>query len=73
MLNSHRDLVRIHESGDFWNEHYMKAPDKLVAKEHPQVKFCMLTQSHCKCGITYKMTSIATSISLHPMEVMKIS
>jgi hypothetical protein len=40
----HRDLVRIHESGDFWHEHYMKAW-MLVAKEHPQVKFYAYTKS----------------------------
>ena len=34
----HRDLVRIHSSGDFWNEHYMKAW-MLVAKERPNQKF----------------------------------
>ena len=40
----HRDMVRIHESGDFWHEHYMKAW-MLVAKEHPQVKFYAYTKS----------------------------
>ena len=23
----HRDMIRIHEGGDFWTEHYMKALD----------------------------------------------
>ena len=40
----HRDMIRIHESGDFWCESYMKAW-MLVAKEHPQVKFYAYTKS----------------------------
>ena len=40
----HRDLVRIHSSGDFWNEHYMKAW-MLVAKERPDQKFYAYTKS----------------------------
>ena len=40
----HRDLVRIHSSGDFWSEHYMRAW-MLVAKEHPDQKFYAYTKS----------------------------
>ena len=41
----HRDMIRIHEGGDFWTEHYMKAW-MLAAKERPQIrKFYAYTKS----------------------------
>ena len=40
----HRDMVRIHESGDFWTQHYMKAW-MLVAKDRPKQKFYAYTKS----------------------------
>ena len=41
----HRDMVRIHEGGDFWTEHYMKAW-MLAARERPQIsKFYAYTKS----------------------------
>ena len=33
----HRDMIRIHEGGDFWTEHYMKAW-MMAAKERPQIR-----------------------------------
>ena len=40
----HRDFIRIHESGDFWIPHYMKAW-MLVAKCRPEQKFYAYTKS----------------------------
>ena len=41
----HRDMIRIHEGGDFWTQHYMKAW-MLAAKERPQIsKFYAYTKS----------------------------
>lgn len=39
-----KDLIRIHESGDFWTENYMKAW-ALVAKELPHIKMYAYTKS----------------------------
>ena len=39
-----RDLVRIHGSGDFWSQHYMKAW-MLTAEERPHQKFYAYTKS----------------------------
>ena len=39
----YRDIIRIHESGDFWFELYMKAWMN-VAKERPQQKFYAYTK-----------------------------
>ena len=40
----HRDIVRIHESGDFWISHYMKAW-MLAAECNPNQKFYAYTKS----------------------------
>jgi len=39
-----RDMIRIHASGDFWDQHYMKAW-MLTAKERPHQKFYAYTKS----------------------------
>ena len=44
LMQPPKKLVRIHESGDFWTENYMKAW-MLVAKERPKQKFYAYTKS----------------------------
>jgi len=44
MVQPHKDLIRIHESGDFWTENYMKAWI-MVAQERPEQKFYAYTKS----------------------------
>lgn len=44
LMQPQRDLVRIHESGDFWNENYMKAW-MMVAQCRPEQKFYAYTKS----------------------------
>ena len=39
-----RDMIRIHASGDFWDQHYMKAW-MLTARERPHQKFYAYTKS----------------------------
>ena len=44
LMHPPKKLVRIHESGDFWTENYMKAW-MMVAQERPQQKFYAYTKS----------------------------
>lgn len=44
LVQPQKDLTRIHESGDFWTENYMRAWI-MVAQERPQQKFYAFTKS----------------------------
>jgi len=46
-----KELVRVHESGDFWTENYMKAW-LMVAKQRPKQKFYAYTKSPASYGGT---------------------
>ena len=52
-----RDLIRIHESGDYWTENYMKAWI-LTAQEHPDIKFYSYTKS---LGMWYQLKDLMPS------------
>ena len=57
LMQPAKDLVRIHESGDFWNENYMKAWI-MVAKARPQQKFYAYTKS---LGMWYNLRDFIPS------------
>jgi hypothetical protein len=52
-----KDLIRIHESGDFWTENYMKAWI-MVAQGRPQQKFYAYTKS---LGMWYNLRDMIPS------------
>lgn len=52
-----RDLIRIHESGDYWTENYMKAWI-LTAQEHPDINFYSYTKS---LGMWYQLKDLMPS------------
>jgi hypothetical protein len=49
-----KELVRVHESGDFWTENYMKAW-LMVAKQRPKQKFYAYTKS---LGMWYNLKDL---------------
>ena len=53
-VQSQEDLTRIHESGDFWTEHYMRAWI-MVAQGRPEQKFYAFTKS---LGMWYNLKDI---------------
>ena len=52
-----KDLVRVHESGDFWTENYLKAW-LMVADQRPQQKFYAYTKS---LGMWYNLKDLIPS------------
>jgi hypothetical protein len=52
-----KELVRVHESGDFWTENYMKAW-LMVAAQRPKQKFYAFTKS---LGMWYNLRDVIPS------------
>jgi hypothetical protein len=57
LSQSQKDLIRVHESGDFWTENYMRAW-MMVAQSRPQQTFYAYTKS---LGMWYNLRDIIPS------------
>jgi hypothetical protein len=57
LMHPSKKLIRIHESGDFWTENYMKAW-MMVAQGRPEQKFYAYTKS---LGMWYNLRDIIPS------------